>query len=132
MKLKFLNCSALNVTDFSWLQGMPLEALIMQFTGTSDLTPLNRLPLKNLDLSFNHVSDLPPLKGMSLESINICENPLTDLSPLNGIPLKSIVCGLTDPRDIEMLRSISTLEAINHKPVTEFWKKYDAGEFIKP
>jgi hypothetical protein len=51
---------------------------------------------------------------------------VSDLSPLKGMPLKDLRCDFKAERDAKVLRSITTLETINGKPVKEFWKEVDA------
>jgi hypothetical protein len=37
------------------------------------------------------------------------------------MPLRDVACDFERERDAEILRSLTTLERINHKPVAEFW-----------
>jgi hypothetical protein len=64
-------------------------------------------------------------------------NGVTDLTPLQGMPLQEI--RLT-PRNIkqglEVLRDMKSLKTIGIDynqawPATEFWERYDKGEFKK-
>jgi hypothetical protein len=72
------------------------------------------------------VTDLSPLKQMPLTELRCTRNPqLSDLSPLRGLPLKRLWCDFNPGRDAEILRSIKTLETINDKPASEFWKEVD-------
>ena len=58
---------------------------------------------------------------------------VTDLAPLKTMPnLRHVVCDFAPDRDGALLRSIKTLEQINHIPVQEFWKRVDAGEAPQP
>jgi hypothetical protein len=41
------------------------------------------------------------------------------------MPLKDIRCDFKPERDGAVLRSLKTLEKINGKPATEFWKELD-------
>jgi len=51
---------------------------------------------------------------------------VSDLSVMKRMPLKQVVCDFKPERDAAILRSIKTLETINHKPAAEFWKEVDA------
>jgi hypothetical protein len=42
------------------------------------------------------------------------------------MPLTILFCDFEPERDAEILRSIKTLETINDKPATKFWKEVDA------
>jgi len=47
------------------------------------------------------------------------------------MPLKELGCDFKAERDVEILRSIKTLEKINDKPAKEFWKEVDAKKVAK-
>jgi len=44
------------------------------------------------------------------------------------MPLKELSCDFNPARDTELLRSFTSLEHINHKPVAEFWKEVEAKQ----
>ena len=151
--LSLFHCN--QVRDLSPLKGMPLTNLnLFHCVQVRDLSPLKGMPLTTLDLDgCDQVSDLSPLKGMSLTWLNLfyCVQ-VRDLSPLKGMPLNRLnLGGCGQVRDLSLLkgmplaeiaelppradrgtmvlREIKTLKKINGIPATEFWKKYDAGEF---
>jgi hypothetical protein len=74
-------------------------------------------------LEGTRVSDLSPLKGMKLAVLRVRGARVKDLSPLKGMPLEEISCDTKAGRDANFLRSLDTLETINDKPATEFWKE---------
>jgi hypothetical protein len=87
------------------------------------------------------VHDLTPLKGIKLQVIWLQGTSVTDLTPLQGMELTEVT--LT-PRSItkgmDVLRQMKSLKTVGvGRPggltdkftSSEFWKKYDAGEFSK-
>jgi serine/threonine-protein kinase len=158
MPLRELNCSFTRVSDLSPLQGMPLEYLHLYGAwGVSGLSPLAGMKLKELRCGGTGVSDLSPLQGMPLAVLH-CENlNFTDLSPIAGMPLRQLWVHETPVFDLTPLRGINLGEIVftphritrgiddlrqknsitsigghheNRNTPAEFWKRYDAGEFI--
>jgi hypothetical protein len=82
--------------------------------------------LTAVGLNSTQVSDLSPLRGMKLTILNCQGTQVTDLSPLQAMPLKHLRCDFKPERDAAILRSIKTLETINGKPASAFWKEVDA------
>ena len=150
MKLNVLAYWSTQVSDLSPLRGMPLTTLNFVWTKVSDLSPLEGMPLtKSLSENrprrggqapFAHrASQNEPVPAGSRIGCNLYFNgtPVSDLTPLQGMNL-SEVC-LT-PRNIKKgmakLRKISRLTSIGlgsdekeKFAPSEFWKKYEAGEF---
>jgi len=146
LRLEYFECHFnRQVTDLSPLQGMPLLRLDIHDCGVKDLSPLKGLPLTSLWIGGNPATDLSPLKELRLREFSCYTAPLSDLSPLQGMPLIYLdirwtkvvdLSPLKDAplREVEMehqpardaiLRSIKTLEKINNKPPSEFWKQSD-------
>jgi serine/threonine protein kinase/Leucine-rich repeat (LRR) protein len=117
MPLTNLNCGLTKVSDLSSLRGMPLAILTCNFTEVADLSPLHGMPLQELYVDATHVSDVSPLKGMNLTAIN--------LTP------KNVTKGIDVVRQMKSLRKIGTAWESEQFSPTEFWKRYDAGEFNK-
>ncbi|NQV26761.1 MAG: SUMF1/EgtB/PvdO family nonheme iron enzyme, partial [Rhodopirellula sp.] len=155
LKLTTLDCDGSDVADLSPLRGMPLEHLVLAGSQVSDLSPIDPLRLKSLNLGKTRVTDasLTHFKGCTnLTSLTLAENPVTDaglacfkecknlnnlnihqtnvtdLSVLKGLPLKELLSVFQPDRDTEILRSIKTLETINHQSTTEFWKSVEADK----
>ncbi len=126
MPLTSLYCYNTRVSDLSPLKDMSLISLTLSVTRVSDLSPLKGMPLTWLSCEGTSVSDLSPLKGMKLAVLLIHNTPVSDLSPLEGMPLKNLWCDFKPERDVEILRSLKTLETINGKRAAEFWKEVDA------
>ncbi|WP_020467987.1 protein kinase domain-containing protein [Zavarzinella formosa] len=145
MKLRGLYCQNTSVSDLSPLKDMPLWSLNCGDTNVADLSSLKNLKeLSWLDCGDTKVTDLSPLKGMSrMEFLKFYRTSVADLSPLQGMKLKELICGgtkVTDlsvlkgmplkeiqiipfpDRNIELIRSIPTLEKINGKDSKEFLK----------
>lgn len=118
------------VSDLSPLKGMPLRALFLPGNSDlSDLSPLQGMPLRALFMNGTQVRDLSPLCGTPIEVLAIGSSGVTDYSPLKDMPnLKDLTCDFIVERDSSILRSIPTLERLNHLPVREFWERVDAGE----
>ena len=131
MPLTVLHCGDTKVSDLSPLKGMPMNGLHCYSTPVSDLGPLRGMPLATLEAFDTQVSDLSPLKDMPLTGLSISGCPgVTDLSHLEGMALKSIDFSPKNiTKGMEVLRGMESLSSINKIPPTEFWKKYDAGEF---
>src|SRR5262249_6322978 len=91
-RLELGDCT--RVKDFSPLQAMPLEYLVLarcsQFTDLACLTGLTKL--KELRLDGTNVEDLSPLQGLPLTSLNLfgCHHLNGDLRPLKDMPLKKL------------------------------------------
>ena len=125
MPLTRLEINNTCVADLSPLQGMKLLSLSCFWANVNDLSPLMDMPLKDLNIVGNPISDLSQLTGIPLTSIDIRFTLVTDLSPLKEMPLTVLMLVFKPERDTELLRSIKTLETINHKPAAEFWKEVE-------
>jgi hypothetical protein len=135
LPLDFLCLNHTQVSDLGPLKDVPLTTLLCSNTQVTDLTPVRKMRLRELALVNGKVSDLSPLQGMPLEHLEIEGAWVTDLTPLKGMPLKYL--SLTPAnilRGMEILRGMKSLERIGIGenqvwPVTEFWTRYDQGEF---
>ncbi|MFN0018269.1 MAG: SUMF1/EgtB/PvdO family nonheme iron enzyme [Pirellulaceae bacterium] len=144
MQLQSLTLSVNKVSDLAPLQGMPLTDLYIDNSLVADLTALKGMQLKVLNCSYTQVSslkilegmpltilwcnhtavdDITPVKDMPLVWFTIQGTKVKDLSPLKGMPLTQIYLDFDLKRDGEILRSLTTLQKINDKPVEEFWKE---------
>jgi serine/threonine protein kinase/Leucine-rich repeat (LRR) protein len=139
LSLEQFTCGHNDVSDLSPLEGMPLTELTVAGTKVSDLSPLRGMPLAHLNFQSSPVTDLSPVRGMRLSVLNCGGSNVSDLSPIAGMPLVTLLT--VEPqkitKGIEVLRQMSSLQTIgtdgnNQWPAAEFWKKYDAGEFVKP
>ena len=110
------------VSNLKPLAGMRPATLALDGTRVTNLSPLKGMALTGISLSDTAVADLAPLAGMPLERINVqnCPN-LASLAPLARSPVKGLTCDFNRFRDEELLRSIATLETINHQPAAAFW-----------
>jgi hypothetical protein len=137
MPLTSLNLSRCHrLGDVTPLRGMKLTSLSLQECGVRDLTPIVGMPLTRLSVAHSNVNDLTPLQGMKLASLNLAECPVRDVTPLHE--MKLVELSLT-PRNISKgmdgIRRMTSLKAMGNTwaqpsfTPTEFWKKYDAGEF---
>lgn len=70
-------------------------------------------------------NNLSPLAGMPIELLQIGGTTASDFSVLKDMPLKDLGLDFKPERDTELLRSLTTLETINEKPVADFWKEVD-------
>jgi Leucine-rich repeat (LRR) protein len=128
MPLNSINCGSTLVSDLSPLQGMPLTVLFCYNNLVSDLSPVKDMKLTQFSCGGTLVSDLSPIRGMPLTVIDFQNTKVTDLTPLKGMPLIELRCDFKPERDAEFARSIETLEKINYKPTTEFWKEVEAQQ----
>ncbi len=135
MPLTNLSLSSLADADLSPLEGMKLQSFIINDPNIKDISVLKGMPLQSLTITSTGVSDLSPLNGMPLEVLHCVNAPISDLAPLQGLKLKTlsfspenITSGMSALREMNSLESISVP---GHPTIsaTEFWKKYDAGEF---
>ena len=62
-------------------------------------------------------------RGMALTSLDLLAAKVIDLSPLKGMPLKELRRDFQRQRDTALLRTLTTLQRINHKPAADFWKE---------
>ena len=115
---------------------MPLTEFHCSHTPVFDLSPLKQMPLTVIYCNNTNIADLSALHGTRL-TILICDNtPVSDLSPLAGMSLKEITFTPKNMTEgIDVIRQMESLEKIgrawNEKRFTptEFWKRYDDGEF---
>jgi len=126
MPLKWLDVAEVRgVSDLGPLTGMPLDYLNLTDLPESDLAPLASLKsLTSLVLDDMPVSDLAALRGLGLQKLSIRNIPAKDLSPLKELPLRRLRLDYRADRE-EFVRSFKGLEAINDKPVADFWKEVD-------
>jgi len=150
-----LDLGGFQLSDVSFLKGMPLHELNLGGTGVSDLTALVDMPLAVLRLDQTKVTDLTPLQGMRLRVLGLRGTAVRDLMPLRGMPLEELLLDgcphLADPRaiagfdslerltmpsqwkDIEFLRHSRALEALAYeydpkwgRAAEDFWRQFDA------
>ncbi len=147
MKLQIITFASTGVTDLTPLAGMPLVHIGFWNTPVSNLKPLAGMRPATLQLDGTQVTNLSPLKGMALTGISLSDTAVADLAPLAGMPLervnvqncpklaslapvarspvKGLTCDFNRFRDEELLRSIATLETINHQPAAALWNEVD-------
>jgi hypothetical protein len=109
------------LSDLSPLKGMKLTHLHCWHTQVADLSPLQGMQLNSLACGATAVSDLSPIKGMPLTDLRIGETKVKDISILKGMPLRTYE-GPARSQDLEILRSIPSLVAINGAPAKDVLK----------
>ena len=140
LPIEELNLVGTRVSDLRPLIGMPLKMLWLTDLPVTDISPLAATPLQSLTLHRTRVEDLGPLARLrTLQRLHIGETPVKDLSPIAGLPLTRLVFtpatvekGMDQIRRIPMMTEIGTdfTDDLNTlMPPSEFWAKYDAGEF---
>jgi Leucine-rich repeat (LRR) protein len=123
MPLRELNLDDTQVKDLSQLKGMPLEILYLGRTAVTDLSPLQELTaLHTLIINDMQITDLSSLINLRLKSLRMGRTRVADLSPLREMPLQEIWLNYEPALHAEVLRSLTTLQRINGKPASEFWK----------
>ena len=152
LQLTALDCNSTQVTDLSPLSGQPLEDLnvrachklltlaplkgmklrrlnISNNMALADFSALQDMPLESFEFIQTRLRDLELLRGAPLQRVRFFMTEVRDLSPLRGAPLKDYEGDaglLNDPRNLDVLRSVKTLERIQGKTAAEFWKQVDA------
>ncbi len=141
LPIQELNMVGTRISDISALKGMPLKMLWLTDLPVKDISALAGSPLVSVTLHRTKVEDVSPLAKTQIQRIHIGGTPVTDLSSLANLPLTRLVF---DPakitKGIDGIRGITTMTQIGTKfeqdlntllPPTQFWPKYDAGEFSK-
>ena len=123
-----------NMTNLEYFEAINLDVEL------PEMAKLKRL--KEIWLSGSKVSDLSPLIGTQLESVGIDKTLVQNLSPLVHLPLKSIVLSTIKPsldeveivdfnpdkyKNIELLKTIPTLEEIDMLSIEDFWEYYSSN-----
>ena len=104
-----------------------------------DLAPIAEHGLVSLDVQGSAINDLSSLVKMtSLKRLNISQTDVTDLTPLAGLELSRLIFspekitkGIEAVRNMASLQELDTSFEGNSRPMSpsEFWERYDAGEF---
>jgi serine/threonine protein kinase len=101
------------VSDLTPLRGMPLVELNMWKTKVADLTPLKGMPLTIVWADWTNVTDISPLEGMPLNALAIDGDQVSDLSPLRGMPLKMLrLRDCTNLTNLSLLADLKQLTAL--------------------
>lgn len=122
LKLNGIRCDGAKITSLEPLVDMPLTVVIIPRTRVSDLTPLRGMKIIELSIESTPVTDLSPLQGMPLNKLSMHDVKVKNLSVLKEMPLHFLCLDFEPERDAGLIRSITTLEMINIKPIAEFWK----------
>ncbi|MDB5336939.1 MAG: stkP 3 [Planctomycetaceae bacterium] len=123
------------VENLQPLKRMPLTVFSCDNCLVADLSPLRGMQLTILACQSTQVTDLLPLKGMPLEVLSCEKTLITDLSPLAGMKLKKLsFTPKPELRGLQAIRHMDSLVEIGPSqgelmPRSEFWRKFDAGEF---
>jgi hypothetical protein len=107
-----LRLHRMDISDLSFLSGLPLSTLHIGANPVEDLAPLKGMPLRTLTLSNTLVTDLSPLQGMQLEVLLLDYVPATNYAPLKGMPLRVLMAEGAPVADIRALRGM---------PITQLW-----------
>ncbi len=143
MKLTWLTCSGTKVSDVSPLNGMPLRELNLAGTQVSDANlaqlkdckDLIKLVLFNTQISDAGLTHLKNHKNLKM--LLLYGSKVSDLSSLKDMALEEIVLTPNDisDRGLDILRNMKSLKTIGTPwgllPATEFWARYEKGEFKK-
>ncbi|TWT52038.1 Internalin-A precursor [Thalassoglobus neptunius] len=138
-QLDELNLCDTPIEDLKTVQSMRLGTLWMRNTNVKDLTGISDHGLVSLDVEGSSVNNLNALSGMNtLKRLNISRTQVTDLSPLADLQLERLIftpnlikTGIEAIRNMRSLQQIDTSFDGVAQPMTpsEFWERYDAGEF---
>ena len=138
MPLSHLRLYQCEIQDLEPLRGMPLELLALdRCAKVRDLSPLQGMPLINVSLGYTGLQSLEVFRGLPLKHLTVQHTGVTDLTPLEGLELqtflftpKSITAGLDVLRKMKSLNQIG-LDYEDYTNPTDFWARYDQGEFTK-
>lgn len=123
MSLEALWCDNNPIADLSPLHGMPLAELHASHTAVTELTELHGMSLGLLTISRTKVRDLEPLRGMPSLVVLHCQGcPIRDFSPLQQTPLRVLHADLDPREDRGLLVNVRSLEDINHRRPSDFWR----------
>jgi serine/threonine protein kinase/Flp pilus assembly protein TadD len=129
MPISNLHMANTQVSDLSPLAGMPLGELHCQNCKFTDIRPLQGMPFRLLEIHLNRITDLSPLVGSPVEVLMAYETGITDWSPIQTMQrLEVIDLDFVKKRDIDILRSVKTLEKINGQSATDFWASVEKPE----
>ncbi len=123
--LALLGVAARDLSPLQALSGLKKLVLNVPFghERPADLAGLKGLQLSWLEIYNTQVRDLSPLAGMPLTRLEFRNCPVTDISVLKTMPtLNDVLLNFDAKRDTDVLRSLTSLQKINDKPVAEFWK----------
>jgi hypothetical protein len=127
-----LSFASSDVTDLAPLRGLP-KLRRLAIAGAApvrgriyDLDPIRGLPLLALDCSHTELAVLNSLEGMKLVELSCADTFVRDLTPARGLPLRSLDFRGSRVGDVAGLRGLKTLQTINGKAATEFWKASEA------
>ena len=112
------------ITDISSLKGMPLKKLTLENVKVSDISALEGMPLEELSLQGTQVQDLGPLKGMPLKKLSIRRTLVSNIKVLQGMNLINLEIP-SNLYDVSFLYSMKSLQRINGKVPSRFWREYD-------
>lgn len=122
-----LDLNRLAIKDLKFLDGIPLNRLILSRTGVRDIAPLKKMPLVELDVGRTAIENLSPLRnfplkslsmegmsirdisslqGMGLHSLDLSHTAVDNISPLHGMPLISLDLRNTRVKDLEPLKGM--------------------------
>jgi Leucine-rich repeat (LRR) protein len=149
----FKDCKDLTALYLHWTKMS--DAGLVHFLDCKDLTQISlagtRLSdaglaqiknckyLKHLSLDHMKIGDtgLAHFKDIPLTSLWIDNTGITDLTPLQVMPLEAIhLTPKNIKKGLDVLRDMKSLKTIGiawkqEWPATEFWERYDKGEFTK-
>lgn len=138
MPLNHLRLYQCAIHDLEPLRGMPLEMLALDHCAqVRDLAPLEGMPLTDVSIGNTAIRNLEVFRDMPLKFLAVHQTGVTDLTPLAGLELEQF---LFTPKSItngvEVLRAMTSLKQIgidyeNYTNPTDFWTRYDKGEFTQ-
>lgn len=114
----------------------PLEGQVIRYLDLrnlrtlTDFTVLERLRPERLLLDGTRIDDLSPLWSLRLTQLGVNGTVVSDLSPVAQQPLERLDAPMTATRGWEDLRRNTSLKLINGLPVGDFWVLRAVGERI--
>jgi hypothetical protein len=111
-----------NLSELSFLEDLPLEALSLRGGDIEDITPLAGLAsLTMLIITESSVTDITPLAGLrNLNRVFLSENEIRDVGPLRALPeLEILALNHNEVADLTSLMGLGKLKKLflSHNPL---------------
>ncbi len=136
MPLVSLNMIATSVANLSPLAGMKIRTLYLNSTAVHDLSLLEKMPVVSLGLSGLRPSDFSPLYGKQFDVLDLRYMRVSDVKFLANLRVKRLAFTPGSLKEqIKVIRGNRNIKELSvstrdYFPAMEFWKRYDAGEFL--
>ncbi|MFN8438480.1 MAG: hypothetical protein U0V72_12685 [Cytophagales bacterium] len=108
--LKFLNCSANNLTYLDLSKNLSLTTLLCSYNFLSDLDLSHNTALVELQCNSNHLNSLNVSLNKILNSLNCSKNHLSSLDLSQNLALKDLYCGFNLLGSMDISQNIELMK----------------------